>query len=97
MGTLEQTKMIDAAAEVGVKRFIPSEYGADRSKRCHPDFEKMQERKSQVLAHLKKKSEENTNLTWTYLASGPFLDWVSKNNLPTLDSKIVKVISKRKI
>lgn len=50
MGTLEQIKMIDAAAEVGVKRFISSEYGVDRSKECHPDSEKMQERKIKVFA-----------------------------------------------
>lgn len=37
-----------------------------------------------------KESEENKNLTWTYVASGFFLDWVSKNDVLILGSGIVK-------
>jgi NmrA-like family len=78
MGIPEQTKMIDAAAEVGVKRFIPSEFGADRRKGIQPDFERLQQGKVKVFDHLVKKSEENKNFTWSSLATGPLLDWVSK-------------------
>ena len=76
MGILEQIKMIDAAAAVGVKRFIPSEFGADRNKEVHPDFERLQHGKITVLGYLIEKCKGNNNLTWTCVASGPFLDWV---------------------
>ncbi len=83
LGLPEQTKMIDAAAEVGVKRFIPSEFGSDRSKGTQLDFERWQQVKSKAFDHMVKKCEENEALTWTALLTGPFLDWVSNNNLVT--------------
>lgn len=55
--------MIDAAAEVGVQRFIPSEFGADRRKGVQPDFEKLQQGKIKVFDYLVKKTEETTSLT----------------------------------
>jgi NmrA-like family len=76
MGIIEQIKMIDAAAEVGVKRFMPSEFGADRRRKIQPDFERLQEGKIRVFDHMVRKSQENRNLTWTSLATGPLLDWV---------------------
>jgi NmrA-like family len=81
MGILEQIKMIDAAAEAGVKRFMPSEFGADRRKGIHPDFAVLQQGKIQVFDHMIKKSQENRDLTWTSLATGPLLDWVSAINI----------------
>lgn len=87
MGILEQIKMIDAAAEAGVKRFMPSEFGADRRGGIHPDFEKLQQGKIRVFDHMVRKCEENRNLTWTSLATGPLLDWVSRISIPLLGKK----------
>jgi len=79
--------MIDAAAEAGVKRFMPSEFGADRRKGIHPDFEVLQQGKIRVFDHMVKKSQENRSLTWTSLATGPLLDWVSETYIPLLEKK----------
>lgn len=68
---LEQIKIIDAAIDAGVKRFVPSEYGSDtRNKHSHtrvPLFVM----KYQVYEHLKKNQDK---IEWTVLSSGPFLD-----------------------
>lgn len=77
MGVPKQIKMIDAAAEAGVKRFIPSEFGVDRTRGIQDDFRIVQGNKIKVMEHLQQKCEENKDLTWSLLATGPFIDWVS--------------------
>ena len=69
-----QKRMIDAAVQAGVKRFIPSEFGGD------PDNEKtaallpeFTEGKKPVLDYLKGKAQEG-RITWTGIATGPFWD-----------------------
>ena len=75
MGFLEQKTFIDAAVKASVKRFIPAEFSSstlnDVARQVVPVFEF----KKQVLDYLKEK--EPTGLTWTGLATGPLLDWVS--------------------
>lgn len=74
-GFLEQKLFIDAAISSGVQRFIPSELSSntlsDAVRQLVPVFEP----KKEVLDYLKEK--EGTGLTWTGLATGPMLDWVS--------------------
>ncbi|KAL7931457.1 hypothetical protein V8C35DRAFT_329480 [Trichoderma chlorosporum] len=72
-GLKEQQNIIDAAIIAGVKRFIPSEYGIDV---CHPkamEIVPFFRQKEQVNAYLR--SKESQGLTWTSIATGPFLDW----------------------
>lgn len=73
-GLKEQQKIIDAAILAGVKRFIPSEYGIDV---CHPkamEIVPFFNQKQQINAYLR--SKESQGITWTSVATGPFLDWV---------------------
>ncbi|EHK26740.1 uncharacterized protein TRIVIDRAFT_137438, partial [Trichoderma virens Gv29-8] len=72
-GLKEQQKIIDAAIIAGVKRFIPSEYGIDI---CHPkalEIVPFFNQKEQINTYLK--SKESQGITWTSIATGPFLDW----------------------
>ncbi|OAT05438.1 isoflavone reductase, variant 2 [Blastomyces gilchristii SLH14081] len=68
---LEQIKLIDAAIEAGVKRFVPSDYGSDtRIKHSHlrvPFFPM----KNQVFKYLE---ERQHKIEWTVFLSGPLLD-----------------------
>lgn len=72
-----QKRLIHASAYVGVKRYIPSDFGADtQNPRCAeicPIFS----RKEQALEYLKQRGNYGDTFTWTSIASGAFLDWVS--------------------
>jgi len=67
-----QTVLIDAAIAVGVKRFIPSEYG---SVTTNPKLEAMPIYASmfKIKQYLQEKAKTG-KLTWTVLACGAFLD-----------------------
>ncbi|KAI5863711.1 NAD(P)-binding protein [Durotheca rogersii] len=69
----KQLLLIDAAAKAGVKRFIPSEFGADTTHEKTsplPGFKT----KLDVQEALKKAAAED-RLTYTIILNGPFLDW----------------------
>ena len=78
--TLEQIKLIDAAAHAGVKRFVPSEFGWAQDKPILPDLALRLENKEKVFKYLVEKCQSSQNLTWTALATGPFLDWVGESD-----------------
>lgn len=65
-------RIIDAAAQAGVKRFIPSEYGNNT---CTAAAEQvpLYADKAKVVAELKAK--ESTGLIWTAIHAGQFFDW----------------------
>ena len=67
-----QKRMIDAAVQAGVKRFIPSEFGGDvdneKAAALLPEF---MDGKKSVLDYLKGKAQEG-RITWTGIATGPF-------------------------
>lgn len=65
-------RMIDAAVQAGVKRFIPSEYGNNT---CDAAAEQvpLYADKAKVIAKLK--ASESTGLTWTAIHAGQFFDW----------------------
>jgi hypothetical protein len=65
-------RMIDAAIEAGVKRFIPTEYG-NNTCAAASEFVELYGEKAKVIAHLK--SRESTGLTWTAIHTGQFFDW----------------------
>ena len=71
--TLQQIKFIDAAVRAGVKWFIPSEFGANREMIKDEDILWLSSPKDQVIDCLRK--AESQGLSWTALATGPFLDW----------------------
>lgn len=71
---LDQKKMIDAAIEAGVKRFIPSEFSVDSMSPTVRDLLPLFEQKKEILEYLKTK--EGKGMTWTGIATGPFFDWV---------------------
>ncbi|KAK0756016.1 hypothetical protein N5P37_011389 [Trichoderma harzianum] len=84
-GLKEQQKIIDAAILAGVKRFIPSEYGIDV---CHPkamEIVPFFSQKQQINAYLR--SKESQGITWTSVATGPFLDWGLQAGLFGFDLK----------
>lgn len=62
-------RLVDAAAAAGVKRFIPSEYGADTTNSKAANLPVFAD-KLAVQEHLKK-----SGLTYSLLYTGPFLDW----------------------
>ncbi|PGH01065.1 hypothetical protein AJ79_08035 [Helicocarpus griseus UAMH5409] len=79
-GVSDQINVIDAAVAVGVRRFIPSEFGnhpASDDKRL-PEMRATQTEKIKVMNHLKKKAEENEGFSWTAIAVGNFFDWSIK-------------------
>jgi len=75
-GILEQIKIIDAAVEAGVKRFVPSEFGWSKDSELLPGLVARLKPKEEVLAHLYQKCNDS-QMTWSVIASGVFLDWVS--------------------
>jgi hypothetical protein len=67
--------MIDAAIQAGVKRFLPSELSANGIAKAARELVPPFQQKWEVLEYLKEK--EGQGLSWTGLATGPLLDWVS--------------------
>lgn len=70
---LEEPRIIDAAIEAGVKRFIPSEYGINYSLPAARALNPVFGAKGEVLDYLKTKEVEG--LTWTVIPTGLWLDW----------------------
>ncbi|KAH8689368.1 hypothetical protein BGW36DRAFT_365139 [Talaromyces proteolyticus] len=70
-----QRALIDAAIKAGVKRFIPSEFGADTLNDGLMKNVPVLREKLVILDYLKAKSQENPNFTWTGISSAAFLDW----------------------
>lgn len=65
-------RIIDAAIQAGVKRFIASEYG-NNTCAAASDLVPLYADKAKVAAYLKTK--ENTSLSWTAIHTGQFFDW----------------------
>lgn len=71
----EQQKIIDAAVEAGVKRFIPSEYGIN-TQNLEGGIGKILSGKTASQKILKKAAAENAEFSWTGLSTSMFFDWV---------------------
>jgi nucleoside-diphosphate-sugar epimerase len=69
-------RLIDAAVAAGVKRFIPSEYGANNLDPRARSLIPIYDIKGAMLEYLIAKAEEsNGKLTWTSISCGSWLDW----------------------
>ncbi|KAK4121940.1 NAD(P)-binding protein [Parathielavia appendiculata] len=74
---VDQKIAIDAAAEAGIKRFIPSEFGIN-TRKLRPlshSLRKILGDKIAVVNYLEEKAQEVDGFTWTGLSTGLFLDW----------------------
>ncbi len=76
-GISTQVEMIDAAEAAGVRRFIVSDFGYGPQHRYLPEFEAVGEPRMAVLAHAKEKAGANKAFTWSAVAIGIPIDWVS--------------------
>lgn len=73
-GLGNQIPLIDAAVAAGVKRFIPSEFGADPEHESNKPLP-FYVRKLRILDYLKHKAAENTGFSYTRVTTHAFLDW----------------------
>ncbi|KAL8730585.1 MAG: hypothetical protein Q9181_004611 [Wetmoreana brouardii] len=69
----QHNSIADAAAEAGVKRFIPSEFGSDTSNPKVLALIPLFSAKDDITGYLKTK--ESSGLTWTAIINGAFFDW----------------------
>ncbi|KAL6863606.1 NAD(P)-binding protein [Trichoderma novae-zelandiae] len=74
----EQKKLVDAAVAAGVKRVLPSEYGCDLHNELAAKLPVFAP-KVEVARYLEDKAR-TTPLTYTFVYTGPFLDWGLQNN-----------------
>lgn len=73
----QQQKLVDAAYAVGVKRFIPSEFGINTRKLEGLKIGSIVAHKTKLVDDLQKKAEEKPDFSWTGLSNGLFFDLVS--------------------
>lgn len=77
-GSIQPT-IIDAACAVGVKRFIPSEFGTSIYGHDETSPLKMAMMfKGKVISYLQEKAEKDKNFTWTGLSNNFFFDFVRR-------------------
>ena len=90
----EQVRLAKIASNAGVKRFFPSEYGTDIEYGPQSAHEKPHQQKLKVRAAMKQLQAEGSEMSYTYVVTGPFADgYVS--NLPFEDAGMFDV--KRRI
>ncbi|KAF1934745.1 NAD(P)-binding protein [Clathrospora elynae] len=68
-------RLIDAAVAAGVKRFIPSEYGANNLDPRARTLVPIYDRKGEMLEYLIGSASSSLHLTWTSICCGSWLDW----------------------
>jgi nucleoside-diphosphate-sugar epimerase len=83
------TALAAAAAEAGVRRFFPADWGsvdssAARSQKVVPLFG----RKVEIRAHLEKLAAKYSGFTWTSIVGGHFFDWGLREGFMHVDFKI---------
>lgn len=65
--------LIDAAIKAGVKRFVPSEFGIDKSDPVVVQKIPFLAAKQEIQDYLL--SKEESGLTWSGIITGGFFDW----------------------
>lgn len=70
----KQLKLVDAAAQAGVRRFIPSDFGSNT---VHPKAAALPVYGDKVAVQkaLQEKAAQPGGMTYTVVLNGPFLDW----------------------
>ena len=86
MAVASQPKLIKAAVEAGVKRFIPSEFGADTFNEKARQFP-VYRAKIATMDYLIEKAQKG-QIEWTAILGGPFLDWGKSLSLATSFEKL---------
>ncbi|MCJ1399774.1 hypothetical protein MMC11_002977 [Xylographa trunciseda] len=82
-----QIRLADAAAQAGVKRFIPADFGScDSSSPLALDLVPLYRTKQNVRQHLQQLASRS-NLSWTSLVCGHFFDYGLKSGLLQFDVK----------
>lgn len=71
----DQKRYIDIAVKVGVKHFMPSEFGANASNDAVLELLTIFQGKRDVYEYLKTK--ESKDFSWTALGTSILLDWVN--------------------
>lgn len=71
-----QIDLIDIAERVGVKRFVPSEYGGPKGSKDVPEYTQLLQNKLKVVECLQRKAAQNPSFTWSAFTTGTFLDRV---------------------
>ncbi|KAJ4252839.1 hypothetical protein NW762_010745 [Fusarium torreyae] len=69
----EQQKIVDAAVQAGVKRFLPSEFSSSSEDPAVLQLMPLFEQKKNLIEYLR--SKEKDGLTWTGIATGLLFDW----------------------
>ncbi|KAJ4393872.1 hypothetical protein N0V93_003088 [Gnomoniopsis smithogilvyi] len=72
----QQQKLADVAFALGVKRFIPSEFGINTRQLQGLKIGQIVAGKTKLVDDLIKKAEQNSNFTWTGLSNGMFFDYL---------------------
>ena len=76
-GIESQIAMIDAAEAAGVKRFIIDDFGWGPNIRGLPEFYGIMGQRRRAWEHAKVRSEANPKFTYSGVATGNPIDWVS--------------------
>lgn len=71
----DQNRYVDIAVKVGVKHFMPSEFGANSSNYAVLELLTIFQGKRDVCEYLKTK--ESKDFSWTALGTSILLDWVN--------------------
>lgn len=69
--------MIDAAEQTGVQRYVPSEFGWSKDIPVLPELALRLKPKDEVFDYLVETCKKSQTLSWSAIATGPFLEWVS--------------------
>ncbi|MCJ1290457.1 hypothetical protein MMC34_001995 [Xylographa carneopallida] len=86
-----QIRLADAAAQAGINRFIPADFGScDSSSQRALDLVPLYKAKQKVRQHLQQLAS-STDMTWTSLVCGHFFDYGLKGNLLQFNVKERKV------
>lgn len=72
----ERKKVIDAAVDAGVQRFIPSEFSGNMENKNNVSIVPLFAERVAVRDYIKGKAAANPNFSYTTLSNGPFYDWV---------------------
>ncbi|GKU06369.1 hypothetical protein FLAG1_08795 [Fusarium langsethiae] len=70
----KQLDIVEFAERVGVRRYIPSEFGISKSAADVPEYTALLGKKKKDVQLLMEKAEQNPNFTWSSFVNGAFLD-----------------------
>ncbi|KAK3621250.1 hypothetical protein LTR56_022911 [Elasticomyces elasticus] len=74
---MDQTKLIDAAIEAGVRRFIPAQFGSDPKNEAALSRLPLLGAKRAIITYLEEREDQ---ISWTGIENGPFFDWGLERN-----------------